>query len=302
MCILMFARVAVPLCSLIFASACHRNPPEPKPSPSAEAAPTASVAESELDAVLHLPPQKSGPKAPLLVLLHGLGSSGQELASGSDWPSFAEAHGIAWVAPNGPVDGRGRRFWAAGPECCNFDRRAVDHVAALGALITRLGASTGVDGSRVFVGGHSNGAFMAHRLACERPDLVRGIIAVAGTGPMSRDTCKPPSSLRVLQLHGEQDPIVTYAGGHLFRNPGYPEHLSAQRTAADWAAALGCAPTARAAPALNLETQLPGAETRVDAYQHCKTGAVELWSVAGGSHFLGFRAPAPEAIWEFLNR
>lgn len=293
----MLARAAAPLCSLIFASACQRNPPEPKPVASA----AAPVVAPELDATLHLPPQRAGQKAPLLVLLHGLGSSGQELAAGSDWPSFAEAHGIAWVAPNGPFDKRGRRFWAAGPECCNFDQVPVDHVAALSQLIQHLGARTGVDASRVFVGGHSNGAFMAHRLACEKPELVAGIIAIAGTGPMSRAGCQAPQSLRVLQIHGEQDPIVTYPGGHLFRNPAYPEHLSAQRTASDWAAALGCDPAPTAAPALNLETQLPGAETRVDAYQRCKAGAVELWSVAGGTHYLGFRAPAPEAVWAFLN-
>ncbi|MDF3070172.1 MAG: uncharacterized protein K0R38_5773 [Polyangiaceae bacterium] len=298
----MLRRSGALLCSLIFASGCQRNPPEPKPAASAQAIPAASVSLPTLDAAMHLPTQKSGQKAPLLVLLHGLGSSGQELASGSDWPSFAEAHGIAWVAPNGPVDKRGRRFWAAGPECCNFDQLPVDHVAALSALITQLGASNGVDRSRVFVGGHSNGAFMAHRLACERPDLVRGIIAIAGTGPMSRAACRAPTSLRVLQIHGEQDPIVTYPGGHLFRNPAYPEHLSAQRTAEDWAAALGCDANPRPGAALNLETQLPGAETRVDSYGNCKTGAVELWSVAGGAHYLGFRAPAPEAVWAFLTR
>lgn len=298
----MLHRLSAALASLIFASACRQSPQEPQPTPPPAAASAAPAAMGELDAVLHLPPQKSGQRAPLLVLLHGLGSSGQELTNGSDWPSFAEAHGIAWAAPNGPVDKRGRRFWSAGPECCNFDELPVDHVGALASLITRFGASTGVDKTRVFVGGHSNGAFMAHRLACERPELLRGIIAIAGTGPLFRAACKAPSSLRVLQIHGEQDPIVTYEGGHLFRNALYPRHLSAQRTASDWAAALACEPTPTDAAPLNLETQLPGAETRVSAYRGCKRGAVELWSVAGGSHFLGFRAPAPEAVWAFLNR
>jgi polyhydroxybutyrate depolymerase len=299
----MRARALAMLCSVIFASACQRAAEEPKPKPPGGVeSPSALPAVAELDAVLHLPARRAEEKAPLLVLLHGLGSSGQELASSSDWPSFADAHGIAWVAPNGPIDARGRRFWSAGPECCNFDRVTVDHVAALSALITRLAASTGVDASRVFVGGHSNGAFMAHRLACERPDLVRGIVAVAGTAPLSRAACKAPGALRVLHIHGEQDPIVTYAGGHLFQNPLYPEHLSAQRSASTWAQALGCAPSPRPGAALNLETQLPGDETRVEAYEGCKSGAVELWSVAGGDHFLAFRSPAPEAVWAFLNR
>jgi polyhydroxybutyrate depolymerase len=235
-------------------------------------------------------------------LLHGLGSSGEELAAGSDWPSFAESHGIAWAAPSGPVDSQGRRFWDAGPSCCNFEALPVDHVAALGQLIQQLKQSPRIDGSRVYVGGHSNGAFMAHRLACERPELVSGIIAVAGVAPQSRATCRTPTALRVLQIHGDRDPIVTYAGGHLFRRPGLPEHLSAYESAEGWATALGCdrAPTSR--PAVDLESELPGAETRVDAFEHCRAGAVELWSVTGASHYLAFRNPAPEAVWSFISR
>jgi polyhydroxybutyrate depolymerase len=303
----MLARTAVLVGSLIFASGCRREREAPTPAPSTPPtlapvpSPGATAAASELDTALHLP-APSARKAPLLLLLHGLGSSGQELAAGSDWPSFAEAHGIAWAAPDGPLDRRGRRFWAAGPECCNFDQLPVDHVAALGALISRLTASPGVDASRVFVAGHSNGAFMAHRLACERPNLVRGIVAVAGTGPMSRASCEPPGTLRVLQIHGVDDGIVTYEGGHLFRNPGYPTHLSARKTASDWAQALGCETTPRASAPLNLELSLPGAETRVEVFERCKSGAVELWSVAGGPHYLAFRAPAPEAVWAFINR
>jgi polyhydroxybutyrate depolymerase len=286
---------------LIFASACRSSPPEPKPAPSAQAVP--APLGGDIDAELHLPALQGGKKAPLLVLLHGLGSSGEELAAGSDWPSFAESHGIAWAAPSGPVDAQGRRFWDAGPSCCNFDKLPVDHVAALGELIRRLKQSPSVDGSRVYVGGHSNGAFMAHRLACERPELVSGIIAVAGTGPQSRASCKTPTlPLRVLQIHGDQDPIVPYAGGHLFRRPDLPEHLSARKTAEDWANALGCDAAAKNGPALDVEARRPGAETRVDAFEHCRAGAVELWTVTGGSHYLAFRNPAPEAVWAFLGR
>jgi len=286
---------------MIFASACRNSPPEPKPIQSAQAAPVAAPRGGEIEAELHFPSLEAGQKAPLLVLLHGLGSSGEELAAGSDWPRFAESHGIAWAAPSGPMDSQGRRFWDAGPSCCNFDGKPVDHVAALGNLLERLKQSSRIDASRVYVGGHSNGAFMAHRLACERPELVSGIVAVAGTGPLSRAACKPPTSLRVLQIHGDQDPIVTYGGGHLFRRPDLPEHLSAQKTAADWAKALGCEGSSAAAP-LDVEARLPGAETRVDAFAHCRAGAVELWTVVGASHYVAFRNPAPEAVWAFLSR
>jgi polyhydroxybutyrate depolymerase len=234
-------------------------------------------------------------------MLHGLGSSAEQIEAASDWLTFAQAHGIAWLAPNAPLDLHGRRFWDAGPSCCNFDHLAVDHVAALAELIEGARNAAGVDRERVFVGGHSNGAFMAQRLACERPELVRGIVSVAGAGPLSRDACRKPNALRVLQIQGDADPIVTFAGGHLFRDPRLPQHISAEKTASDWARALGCNTAPLPLAPRNLEAALPGDETRVQSYPGCPAGKVELWTVRGGSHYIGFRSPAPGAVWDFLS-
>lgn len=297
------------LSSLLVAIGCSRASSSPAPTASSdqkvsEVPPRVDPAPSapSLEAELHLPALAAGAKAPLLIMLHGLGGSAEQIVAGSDWLSFASEHGIAWLAPNGPLDPQGRRFWNAGPSCCNFAHLAVDHVAALSALIERAAANPAIDRARVFVGGHSNGAFMAHRLACERPDLLRGIIAISGTGPLDPSACRPAGALRVLQIHGEADPIVPYAGGHLFQSPSLPEHVSVQKTAANWASALGCDTTPVTLSPLDLEASLPGAETRVQSYPHCKSGQVEVWTVAGGGHGVGFRAPAPAAVWAFLSR
>jgi polyhydroxybutyrate depolymerase len=255
-----------------------------------------------LDAALHLPPNlASDAKVPLLVMLHGLGSSAEMIEQLTEWPKFAEDHGLAWIAPNGPVDQKGRRFWNAGPSCCNFDGVDVDHVAQLSELITRVTSSAPIDRERVFVGGYSNGGFMAHLLACEHPELVSAVISVAGSGPLARSTCKTPVSLQVLQIQGDADPIVTYEGGHLFKDEKLPEHVSARKTVEDWAAALGCPSKPVALEPVDFEASLPGLETRRERYQGCRRGRVELWTVAGGAHYIGFRAPGPAAIWEFLN-
>jgi polyhydroxybutyrate depolymerase len=296
----MLARALVISLSL---AACSRQPSKPD---AARSSPPRTldaprVRPPELQAALHLPTQPEGPKAPLLIMLHGLGSSAEDIESGSDWLSFATDHGIAWLAPSGPFDKHGRRFWDAGPSCCNFDRLPVDHVAALAELIESTLTKPGIDRARVFVGGHSNGAFMAHRLACERPDLVHGIIAIAGTGPFDAAACKPAGALRVLQIHGDADPIVPYAGGHLFQNPSLPEHLSAAKTISNWARLLGCQQTPKQVSPLDLESALPGPETRVQRYDGCTSGKLELWTVAGGGHSVGFRAPTPAAVWSFLN-
>ncbi len=253
-------------------------------------------------ALLHLPANlAAGQKAPLLLMLHSLGTSAQDIETRTDWPRFAERHGIAWLAPNGPVDALGRRFWDAGPSCCNFAGPPIDHVAALRQLLQETLQNNPIDAERVFVGGISNGGFMAHRFACAAPELVRGIVSISGAGPLEAVTCQTPKALRVLEIHGDSDPIVSFEGGHLFRDPSLPEHASVQKTMSDWAARLGCTGDPLAEDPINIEQRFPGNETRVSRYAGCAHGKLELWTVTGGNHYLAFYDPAPEAVWKTLS-
>lgn len=260
-----------------------------------------SLAE-RIDAPLHWPPQlPAGRRAPLLLVLHGLGASAEAIEKHTALPAFAREHGIAWLAPNGPLDRKGRRFWDAGASCCNFERLPVDHVTALADLLQRSLVDERLDRNRVYVVGYSNGGFMAHRLACERPDLMRGIASVAGAGPLEAPTCKEPRALRVLQIHGDADAIVTYGGGHLFNDSRLPRHASAQETGTDWGRRLGCAEKPTNAPLLDFDAKLPGSETQVLRYPGCTRGAIEVWTVLGGNHYIGQHWQALEALWKFLD-
>jgi polyhydroxybutyrate depolymerase len=286
------------------ATAPTSSPPKVTGTSFAQPLASAPVSPAErLDAPLHLPPRLApGSKAPLLLVLHGLGASAEVIEKHTELPAFASQHGIAWLAPNGPLDRKGRRFWDAGASCCNFDRLPVDHVAALAELLQRSLADARIDRNRVYVAGYSNGGFMAHRLACERPDLMRGIASVAGTFPLEAPACKAPEGLRVLQIHGDADAIVTYQGGHLFNDPRLPQHASVQKTGADWGLRLGCAEKPTNAAAFDLDAKLPGNETQVLRYNGCARGAIEVWTVTGGNHYIGLHSQALEALWKFLNR
>jgi polyhydroxybutyrate depolymerase len=298
-------------------AACERQPVPETRTPvapaisvtSVEAAPSRSSAPlpetaPRLDARLHLPAQlAAGQKAPLLLMLHSIGTSAEDIETRTDWPKFAESAGVAWMAPNGPKDALGRRFWDAGESCCNFGGKRLDHVAALRELLERtLRETPSLDASRVFIGGISNGGFMAHRFACEAPELIRGVVSISGAGPLEPVACKTPTSLRVLEVHGEKDPIVAYGGGHFLNLPLLPEHASAKKTFGDWASRLGCMGESTEGEAIDFEKRYPGSETKVLRYQQCEHGAVELWTVLGGDHYLAFYEPSPHAIWQFLNR
>jgi polyhydroxybutyrate depolymerase len=69
---------------------------------------------------------------------------------------------------------------------------------------------------------------------------------------------------------------------------------------ATWAQKNGCEATlADTGEKLDLETILAGAETRVER-QACTSGAVELWTIVGGTHIPAFGADWAARIYGFL--
>jgi polyhydroxybutyrate depolymerase len=253
-------------------------------------------------ATVHLPSGLApNEKVPLVVVLHAFGASSHRIEQSNDFTRLAEAKRFAWVAPDGPKDTAGRRFWNAGTTCCNFDDAAVDHVAALRALVTRTITEHPIDAKRVHLVGYSNGGFMAHRLACELGGVVAGIASIAGAGPKPDEPCTAAAGVRVLQIHGDADDIVSIRGGPLFRDSRYPSSISALKTVEDWAKRFECNPKPTDAGSLDFEAGLAGEETKISRFEGCKRGAVELWTVTGGSHYVGFHSPSHEAIWTFLS-
>ena len=69
-------------------------------------------------------------------------------------------------------------------------------VAYLRAIIRDVMARYPVDRRRVFVVGHSNGGFMAYRMACEASDLVTGVVSLAGATWKDPARCRPENGRR----------------------------------------------------------------------------------------------------------
>jgi polyhydroxybutyrate depolymerase len=249
---------------------------------------------------VHVPVAADGERLPLLVFLHGLGGSGQELVAGLRLAEMAEAFGFAFIAPEGVLDRSGRRFWNAGTTCCNFDEIEVDHVAALARWIAEATAHHRVDPARVYLVGFSNGGFMAYRAACELGRLLAGIFSIAGAGLSDTSRCRPDKALSVVQIHGERDAIVKFDGGHLFADTRRPRYPSAEKSLKYWAAFNGC--TGEPAPLreLDLDPRTPGAETTVSSYAGCSGGRVELWRIAGGDHSSGLSRFSLKAILDVI--
>lgn len=144
--------------------------------------------------------------------------------------------------------------------------------------------------------GFSNGGFMAHRLACERPGIA-AIVSIAGMGPAPSEACKLPASVRVIQIHGDADTVVRYAGGRTLGDG--PEHVSARQTVLDWAKRRKCDRSFTRVDARDLVPALAGDETTRETIAGCGP-LLELWTVAGGDHGAPITKAMMGAVFEDL--
>ena len=254
--------------------------------------------------------------APLLVVLHGFASDGFRHEKYFGLGPVALAHGALLLVVHGNKDPNGLRFWNAGDACCDLWGSHPDDVAYLDAALDDVARRYSVDPKRVFLVGHSNGGFMATRYACERADRVAGFVSLAGAGPIDATKCAPTSPVAALQVHGDADDTIKFAGGDLSdpqlmeraRKSGMkvPETLhagpypGARATIEMWAARNGCTGSDTSAPAIDLDRKIEGAETKVERWQGCKGGAAELWTIQGGSHSPELSPGWGERMYAFL--
>jgi polyhydroxybutyrate depolymerase len=230
-------------------------------------------------------PGKQEGALPLVVLLHGYGSSARGQDAYFKYSALARERGFLLALPDGTLNKRGQRFWNATDACCGFESN-VDDVAYLTAVVKDVQAHHAVDPKRVFFIGHSNGGFMSHRMACERSELVAAFVSLAGSSWLDRSRCTPSQKVNVLQVHGLADVVVKPEGGALRRAP----YASLAQTIGSWGELNGCKEAARAGDDVDLVVDLPGAETQREALQACASGgAVELWKIKGGPHSPFFR-------------
>jgi polyhydroxybutyrate depolymerase len=225
---------------------------------------------------------QSGTPAPLLIALHGYTAESPYAESYFALGKVADEKGILTVYPSGTKDTNGYLFWNATPACCNFDSSAIDDEAYLTSIIDSVSKDYSVDPARVFIVGHSNGGFMAHRMACNQSDRIAAIVSLAGATFSNPQSCKPTSPVSVLQIHGTNDAVISYTGGYLFSS-AYP---SARKTIDLWGKLNECGKKPyRVLPRLDVDRKLSGLETTVLRYKGCKTGAnSELWTINKGKH------------------
>jgi polyhydroxybutyrate depolymerase len=277
------------------------------PAPSESAGPAAElVVGGDRPVTVHVPASYDPNRpAPLLLLLHGFTSSGDEVEGYLDVADAADRAGVVYVAPDGSKNANGDRFWNATDACCNFDDSSVDDVAYLSGVIADIQDELAIDPTRIGIVGHSNGGFMAYRMACERADLVASIVSLAGATFADPADCQPSEPVSVAQAHGTADDTILFDGGGPLTDGSGP-FPGAETTATTWAAYDGCAKKASALDErididANLADGTDPAETSVREWAGCEDGAaVQLWTIHNGGHVPEPTPAFADAVVRFL--
>lgn len=265
-------------------------------------------------AKVYLPLQyESKAKWPLVILLHGFGGSADWVDTYLAMRFRVSSRGFILVTPDGTKvpagtkvpggpDYSGNQFWNATDYCCDLGKTGVDDVGYLTSLIEMAKVKYQVDPSRIYLFGHSNGGFMANRLACEEAGKgIAGIANLAGGGLKDPAKCRVPNAIPYLQIHAVNDPTILYGDD--------PKYAGAEAVLKQWVKKNGCGkPEAKEAGKDYLQL-VPGEDTKERAWKSCKGGnEVALWTIKPFTvkdhhpHIPLFHPGAPDAVLDFLFR
>ena len=265
--------------------------------PSAIAAPQQIVVGGNRPVTVQLPLDVTKP-SPLLIMLHSASTSGAQQERYMKLAPEAKKLGMIYIAPDGTVGSDGRRVWNAAKSCCQKSGTPVDDIAYINSLIDEIAKKVPVDQSRIYLVGHSNGAFMSIAFACET-GRVAAVVSLAGA--MDEDfTCATPKPFAFLQIHGTADSTIKYGGGAL-NNFSY---TSAQEILMRVAHTNACE-IKSASQSLgvrkNFEPKISGRETIVETLKGCKRPTV-LWRIRGGAHSPSLPSNYASQILTFMTQ
>jgi polyhydroxybutyrate depolymerase len=252
---------------------------------------TLSVGGHARTVIVHLPPGPGGHALPLLLNMHGSGSSalGQERFTGMD--ATADADGFIVAYPQGAIQAGSGFEWNVPrvplPGGTAVPAGAADDVSFLTEVVTTLEHRYCVEPTRIFATGFSGGGRMASQLACDASTIFAAVAPVSGLRMPS--PCGGARPVSVLSFHGTADRVDPYDGhGQAYWIDSVP------RAAQEWAAQNGC----HAAPT----TSEPAQGAVLTTYDAClASSTIELYTLAGGGHRWPGGPPLAAALAQLLG-
>jgi polyhydroxybutyrate depolymerase len=215
----------------------------------------------------------SSQPVPLVFNLHGYTSNATQQALYGNFKPIADTANFILVHPEGSIQPgtTNTQYWNIG-----IVQGGVDDVDFIETLIDSVSAHYNINPRRIYSAGMSNGGFMGYMLACESNRFAAiGSVTGSMTLPMYT-SCNPARPIPTMQIHGTNDPTVSYNGSAL--NQGIEDVVDL------WVGKNNCNTT----PAI---TAVPNTVTSdgATAERYLYTGGtnghtVEFFKVTGGEH------------------
>lgn len=248
-------------------------------------------------------PKDATEPLPLVVLLHGYAAAGWAQDVVFPFSQQVEAKRFHYAKLEGTLDQKGHRFWNGTDYCCDFANTGVDDVAYVQAAIADIKQAVAVKEGHVFLVGHSNGAFLALRIACEAGGAVNGITAVSGATWLEEGHCPSGTTTPLLLVHGTADGTIQYDG----LEGKYP---GARETARRFAVRNGCDAAFDESATADFVGDATE-ETKEARWKHCldargmtstsDDALLELWSVQDAGHVPPFDSRWTGAVIDWLE-
>lgn len=169
----------------------------------------------------YIPDDLGDALCPLVFLLHGGGSSTDDLTGASGfkapykvWMDISDTAKVIIVYPEGTMNPSDELGW----NDCRADATTnptVDDVAFIEALIDQFSSTYHIDLDRIYATGTSNGGHMALRLALELSEKIAAVAPVVAAMPGMNGCGAPNDPISVLFMNGTDDPILPYGGGEV---------------------------------------------------------------------------------------
>jgi polyhydroxybutyrate depolymerase len=223
---------------------------------------------------IFVPPNDTGKRIPVILLLHPAASTGRIVWDQTSLPRLALQHRILLIAPDGVNKTWNTHFWTEGGR---------KDVSFLSQLLDRAVKELGGDPERLYVTGMSAGAGMTFTLAWTIGDRLAAIGPVANNlgAEMLDHPMIAKRPIPVVHIMGTQDGSVPYEGGKVF---GIWPVLSAKDTVTFWVEHNRASPVGEVAMLPNLAAD---DNTRVlkEVFRGGNDGAdVVHYRIVGGGH------------------
>ncbi|MBC7776456.1 MAG: T9SS type A sorting domain-containing protein [Phycisphaerae bacterium] len=257
---------------------------------------------------IHIPATYSGQTpVPLVFMLHGWPMTAFEMEQFTGFDAVSDTANFILVYPNGSVWPAGKFYWNVYPV------NEMSEVNFISRLIDTLTLHYNIDPNRIYASGASNGGFMCYELACKLSNRIAAVASVVGSTMLSSmQACNPPRPVPIMEIHGTDDPSVSYYGGNFYSYGLIP---STEVLVNHWVTHNNCTQTPITTPIPDLDAT-DGCTAERYLYAGGNGGStVELIKVTGGGHQWsgGLALPASygkmcndfsanQEVWRFLSQ